>query len=104
MAASSAAADSAVGHPEEQQAGVGRDVAGGELGDEFPAADTGKGDGRCGTVCNMWLFGWRWGGGASEEDRCRVILYGSPLHGLPYGLDPEVDPFASALRAEVVRS
>jgi len=44
--------DSAVGLSEEQQAGVGRDVAGGELGDEFPAVDTGKRDGRCGTVCH----------------------------------------------------
>jgi len=57
MAASSAAAGLAVGLPEEQQAGVGRGVAGGELGDEFPEADTGKGDGRCGTVCHKG-FGW----------------------------------------------
>ena len=45
-------ADPAVGLPQEQQAGVGGDVAGGELGDEFAAADAGKRDGRCGTVCH----------------------------------------------------
>ena len=45
-------ADAAVGLTQQQQAGIGRDVAGGELGDEFPAADPGKRDGRCGTVCH----------------------------------------------------
>ena len=51
-------ADLFVGFPQEQQAGIGGEVPGGELGDEFAALDAGKGDGLCGTLCHR--------GGCSE--------------------------------------
>ena len=45
-------ADLPVGFAQQQEPGVGSDVTGGKLGDEFSLVDSGKRDGCCGTLCH----------------------------------------------------